>query len=446
MTKFLQKNRLAVLVALSMLAPSSCVKMDKTLGEDFIPPNQQLQVKLRDATGFFTMETVSLDSMSTSSFGTALLGRMNDPRMGKTTAGFVVQLLPATYSHTFEAGVTGFDSVYLILGFPSTYGSDQTPMDVDVYELNTDISVDSAYYGAPSVVERISKPTNLAPDIDSVTAASASVRIRLANEENLFGRLFHTTSADSFLTYFKGLYVKVPDGTGGSIKSVSVVNTSNEYATSALVAYYHYPYTYTDDNGNEVTRDSVESFSFHSFNTTPRFNVFKHENNHLKGGATADTLYMQGLAGVATKMTINRDSVEAWTGTGSGKKRYAISRAELTLPVADESDYAALNLYSTQLQCITEASSRSSGKYTAIWDMYATDGSFNSAFDGALNRSLMQYSINITRYFNGVVNGSMSPLIIIPYSYTSDARSVLIANSGSKKPQLKLTYVEIKTD
>ncbi|MDR2813540.1 MAG: DUF4270 domain-containing protein [Prevotellaceae bacterium] len=446
MTRFFQKNKAAipVLALLHLLLAQACTEVDKNLGEDFLPPNQELQVQVCDATGFFTMETVAIDSMPTSSFSTAMLGRMDDPRLGKTSAGFVAQLLPASYSFAFEDGVTGFDSVCLILGFSSTYGSDNTPMKVEVYELRADLSIDSVYYGTPEVAENFSKKVNLTDEngSGSITSESAMTRVKLKDDAGLFNRLFsHTISADSFLTYFKGLYVKVDDNSGGCMKSVSFVNnmSSYAYASSAVVAYYHYPDTADDGN----TKDSVTSFTFHAFNTTPRFNVFEHKNDdHLKGAT--DTLYAQGLLGVAMQLTINQDSVAAWTGTGTGKRNYAINRAELALHVQDENDYAKVDAYATQLQCIVESSSRTNGKYAAIWDMYASDGSFSSSFDGALNRSLMQYSLNLTHYFNSVVKGSaISPMMIIPYGYTSDARSVLI-NNTDKKPQLKITYVEIK--
>lgn len=426
----------------SALTPS-CTEVDKRLGEDFIPPNQALQLQTLDASGFITLKTDTLAPMPTSSFSVGTLGCVSDPRLGKTTAGFVAQLLPATTTFTFEdSSVVRFDSVCLVLGFSSTYGSDKTPMSVEVYELKTDLHIDSAYYGTPDLAERFSKSSNLAASSGvSITAESSSARINLRDDEQLFDRLFsHTSSADSFLTYFKGLYVKVADsnngsGAGGCVKYVSLVNTNTAYASSAVVAYYHFPSPYTGE-------DSVASFSFHVFSSTPRFNVFEHSNNLY--GAT-DTLYMQGFGGVATQLTINPDSLEAWTGAGSEKKRYAISRAELVLHVQDEADYTALNAYATQLQCIVEASSEESGKYASIVDTYAGDGSFSATFDGALNRSLMQYSLNLTHYFSGVVKGTMPPsLWIIPYGYTSDASSALINNKDKgKKPQLKLTYVEI---
>jgi hypothetical protein len=445
MTKFLPKSKLAV-PALALLCSTftpSCTEVDKRLGEDFIPPNQALQLQMLDASGFITLKTDTLAPMPTSSFSVGALGRISDPRLGKTTAGFVAQLLPATTTFTFEdSSIVRFDSVCLILGFSSTYGSDKTPMNVEVYELKTDLHIDSAYYGTPDVAERFSKGSNLAANSGvSITAESSSARINLKDDEQLFDRLFsHTSSADSFLTYFKGLYVKVADnnnnngaGAGGCVKYVSLVNTNTAYASSAIVAYYHFRSPHTGE-------DSVASFSFHVFSATPRFNVFEHSNN--LHGAT-DTLYMQGFGGVVTQLTVNLDSVEAWTGAGSEKKRYAISRAELVLHVLDETDYTALDAYATQLQCIVEASSEENGKYASIVDMYDENGDFSAAFDGALNRSPMQYSLNLTYYFNGVVKGAMPPsLWIIPYGYTSDASSALI-NNKDKKPQLKLTYVEI---
>lgn len=445
MTRFLQKSKLAILAfaLLHLLLAQACTEMDKTLGENFLPPNQELKVQVRDATGFITMKNVELDLMSTGSFSVATLGRLDDARLGKTNAGFVAQLLPASYSFTFEDGVTGFDSVCLVLGFSSTYGSDKTPMTVEVYELKDDLSIDSVYYGKPTFAAGISKSSNLSSG-DSITAESTSARIRLKDSDGLFNRLFsYTTSADSFLTYFKGLYVKVDDGTGGCIKSVSLVNnlSSYSYASSALVGYYHYKYT-DSDTGEE--KDSITSFTFHVFNTTPRFNVIAHPNGHHLTQGAADMLYMQGLLGVVTQLEVSGDSLAKWTGTGDEKKSYAVSRAELVLHVQDTTDYAALDAYATQLQCIVKHTTDTSLTYAAIRDMYASDGSFNSAFDGAINRSLMQYSLNLTHYFNAAAkDGSARPLLLIPYDYTTDARSVLV-NNTSHKPQLKITYVEIK--
>ncbi|MDR3329586.1 MAG: DUF4270 domain-containing protein [Prevotellaceae bacterium] len=433
MKRLLHAHSLAALLLLA----GACTEVDKVAGDSLIPPYQQLGVQTLDASSFISLRNIPLDSLSTGSFSYATLGRLDDPHLGKSTAGFVAQLLPYAYTPTFETGVTGFDSVYLLLSFSGTYGADNKnePMNIEVYALTGDISIDSAYFGTPALAESIADmSTDLVVKGQAVAFDSTYAFIKLSN--TLLSKLWHLESRDSFLAYLHGLYVKVDNGEGGCVKYVDLVNTSTTASASALLAYYHYRDSITG-------LDSVQLFSFDAYSGAPRFNVFGHDYKALEQ-PSGDILYMQGMVGVAIEMTVDRSAVEAWTGTGDQKKEYAVSRAELVLHVQDTTDALLLDKYATQLYCLMPTTGTSTlGKYTGTLDTYATSGGVSTTFDGTLNRSTMQYSLNITHYFNDIVQGTEEPLYLIPYTYTTEARSVLINNLG-RKPQLKLTYTEIK--
>ncbi len=217
------KNSLSLipLILLLIFAHVSCTKMDKTLGEDFIPDGQQLQVALFDATDFCSLRTVKLDSISTSNFSSAALGIYDDGnslnRMGRTVAGFATTFSPVVdYGDVFGDTIV-FDSVYLYLAFtetPKGYGLDKTtPMEIEVYELTATLT-DSVFYGvedynaSPKMIdamigEKVSVGTTM------VNYDSTSVYIKLSND--LLPKLKNISSADTFKANFKGLYVAVKD-------------------------------------------------------------------------------------------------------------------------------------------------------------------------------------------------------------------------------------------
>ncbi len=435
------KNSLSLipLILLLIFAHASCTKMDKTLGEDFIPDGQQLQVALFDATDFCSLRTVKLDSISTSNFSSAALGIYDDGsslnRMGRTVAGFATTFSPVVdYGDVFGDTIV-FDSVYLYLAFtetPKGYGLDKTtPMEIEVYELTATLT-DSVFYGvedynaSPKMIdamigEKVSVGTTM------VCYDSTSAYIKLSND--LLPKLRNISSADTFKANFKGLYVAVKDdgSNGGCMKYVSIVNTSSTEAASVLVAMCH-----------DIKADTVPlSFTYHVFNygeNSPRFNYIRHEHKALDQDSTV--LYMQGLAGVVTELQLKRDSIEKWVDG----RNIIVNRAELVLPVEDNDKNSLTwldNLYSTTMSSIQKLAG---GGYALTLDA----GSYSVTFDGGLNRSLMQYSISITNTFNmALLKKIDTSIMLVPDNYVSDAASIFVSNKPDRKPQLKIWYSEI---
>jgi hypothetical protein len=447
MTKSPHAVSLVPALATIALLGTACVSMDKQLGEDFIPNSQQLHTRLLDATPYISLHTVTLDSLATNGLSTAVLGRMDDPELGSTTAGFVTQFVPTNTAYAFEEDVTGLDSVFLFIGFSGTYGVNKKPMDIEVYELQTAIN-DSAYYGTRDVAEAlVDMNKNLAVSGQKFGADTTSVYIKLDNE--LRQKMWGSLAADSFASRLHGLYVTVKnDGSKeGSIKS-TVMSSSSSYSSDVmLVAYYHYR-----DTVNGGT-DSTKTVFYYTYGQ-PHFNVVDHDNTSANPNPT--TLYMQGLSGRATELRINRqallDTLHRISGADSATTRYALNRAQLVLSIRDDdmTNVSTLSQYPTQLRCTThERDTTGHIVYYSTRDIFAYDGSISSTFDGTLNRSQMSYSLNITHYTNDVLSGREDkPTQVMPYYFSTSMEVARINNSSSptdpRRPMLKLTYTEIR--
>ncbi|MGL4956501.1 MAG: DUF4270 family protein [Bacteroidales bacterium] len=407
--------------------------MDKNLGQDYIPSEQELQVFSVDASRFLKFNTVLMDSNNTAAFSTAILGRMNHPEFGKTSVGFATEFFAGQYAYTFEEGVQGLDSAFLLLGFSSTYGDSKTPMEIEVYELSKKINGDSSIYSASERIKNMIYPQRVdaGESPHMITADSSAISIRLSAA--LLPKLFQVQDEETFLENFKGLYVRVKDDVAeGCIKYVDLVNTSSAYASSALIAYYHYY-----DEGAE--KDSVRSYTYHVSNgtagtNTPRFNVVEHENKAAT--LSSEALYTQGFGGVAIQLAILQDSLKAWTNG----RTYAVNRAELLLPVHNNTEPDKLDLYAQRMSALQlNSGDRTYSKYSTPRDVYT------NTFDGNINRSQMKYSLNITHFFNdALLKGDEKLLYLVPYTYLSAYNGVSIRNTGQNRPQLKITYGEIK--
>jgi hypothetical protein len=319
-------------------------------------------------------------------------------------------------------------------------------MDIEVYELQTAIT-DSVYYGTKAVAEAlVDKNKNIAMSGHTLGADTISVYIKLSDE--LLPKMWGTLAADSFVSRLHGLYVTVNDGTtGGCIKSTVMANSASYSSDVMLVAYYHYRDTI--NGGTDSTK-----IVFHTTYGRPHFNVVDHDRSLAI--PQPNTLYMQGLSGRATELTIDRqalrDTLQRRTGADSATTHYALSRAQLLLSVCDDdkANVDALSQYPTQLRCTThELDTTGHIVYYSTRDVFAYDGSISSAFDGALNRSQMHYSLNITHYTNDVISGREDkPTQVMSYYFSTGMEVARINNSAvadpSRRPQLKLTYTEIR--
>lgn len=404
-----------------------------------IPDGQKLQAKVWQMTDF--MLKTDTVSMPTYGFTQALLGHITDPRLGKSEAGFALEVLPLAFGYDFEVGYDSitYDSVFITLNFSGKYGSDKTPMEVEVYELKEALP-DSTNFHAASNLTPGSNYIDKFVDYDNpiqvgtnpITLDSTSIRVRLndAFRDKLYTLANPDTTEDDYKSSLYGFYIRVKSDNGGGIVYSSFVYDPSDYYTAAVPfmwAYYHYSY----ENDSSQVRDSIGVFPYYTSVYEKRMNVFRHDYQALSN--SSDILYLQGMCGVVTKFTIDTSIVKEWTKRNG---HLAINRAQLIFPVADPTDWRELDKYPTQLRFFSNVDSMSYER-----DMQLV----SSSYDGNLDRSHMYYSLNVTHFFNDVMNKKRSGMYLAPYSTTSSANSAFLTNfSGVPKPRLIITYEEIK--
>jgi hypothetical protein len=308
-------------------------------------------------------------------------------------------------------------------------------MDVEVYELTKPLP-DSVSFHAVSEIDGTNYIDSFV-DYDKpigtsmVALDSTYVSIRLNDDfcKKLYNLAHPDIKEEDYKNGFHGLYVRVKEGSGGGIMySNFVYNPADYYASPVPLLWTYYSYEYDG-------RDSVPyPYLYYTSVYEKRMNVFRHDYKALN--KNTDTMYLQGLCGVATKFTIDTDVINAWTKKGSNdEKHYAINRAQLIFPVVDATNWRELDKYAERLRFFSHPDSIG----------YERDA-WLTTMDGSLDRSHMYYSLNVTHFFYDVMKGKRNGMYLTPYSTTSSANSAFLNNlSGTSKPRLVITYEEIKT-
>jgi hypothetical protein len=212
---------------ITLLVVVACKKKESTLGNDVLDPNSLLNSTQVD-TFQLTTFTIAEDSLSSDNPAYAVLGSYNDPKFGKVDASFYTQVVLSGLNPNFgDISAITVDSLVLGLEYADYYG-ELSPQTVEVYQLTEKIHVDSTYY---SFQDKAHSSTNLVvpgyetftptPDGETIIGedtVDAQLRIRLNNSlatqlinESVSGGTNYS-SIDNFTSYFKGLYVKVNNG------------------------------------------------------------------------------------------------------------------------------------------------------------------------------------------------------------------------------------------
>lgn len=206
----------------------ACKKESATIGKNGLDQNDLL---INGAIDTFQLETYSEfeDSALSSNTETALLGSYVDPIFGKVTSEFYTQLRLEGVNPNFgDLSLVSIDSFVLGLEYRSYYGK-LDPQTFEVYQLDQDLSMDSTYYSfqtraTKSLDWMMSDKKTLTPKPSSQIKIGANLvdaQLRLFLDTNLARNLMLAaqtnptdfSSNENFLTYFKGLNVKVNNPT-----------------------------------------------------------------------------------------------------------------------------------------------------------------------------------------------------------------------------------------
>lgn len=262
--------RILLLAVFLITISFSCTKISSTdIGSGLIPPvdnvntfDTSLLVETQTFYNNFDPVVYKQDEH--------VIGVLNDPVFGKTTASLFVELKPTSYKYSLpiKRQYRVADSAVLVLSFTGVYGDSSAPSATqqwEVRELNELLEGDTAYRTSfsPSVGNLL---TNGAATIDVRRLGDSvinrfertknQVRIKLSSATaQRFINNYDSTNAyfsdSAFRDAFKGFAIVPQQGSGNALVRVNLLNLDTK-----LALYYH------KDSANIHSDTTVSYFRF----------------------------------------------------------------------------------------------------------------------------------------------------------------------------------------
>jgi len=388
----------------------SCTKIITTdIGGDLLPPADDIITK--DMVIDIATKNMRYDSVAVGISDDHVLGYLNDPIFGKTTASINFQVAPP--STPFTRGIPKenvvVDSVVLCLKYDGAWGDTNQLLRVRVFSMDPEVIFSSALvYNNTKTFTKGQELTesNTPKDVDIralddvdttkgyfTEVATNQLRIRLNKS---FGEKIlqadsatYYTSDTAFNNLLRGIIVQPETTTGQALISINLTDT-----TTRLALYYHNsnpadtvklskrfaPSTLTSANANTILRNYAGT---------------KVDEYINKPDSSQDLIYMQTSPG--TRAFINVSKLDSMPNV-------IVHRAELLMyQVPDESDkyLTPPNLF---LAAYDEDSMRA---FTIPHDIsFSGGGISNLAQFGVTPRkkdNTYYYSFDISRYVQGIV-------------------------------------------
>ena len=317
---------------LLILCLSACTKIQETeIGNGLIPPVDGVVTKDTTLT-VYAKNTSNIDTVKLITTDDHVLGYINDPLFGTTTAAINVQLQPDSYPFTFGTG-TDFilDSVVLSLAVRGVWGETLQPLTLHVKEINNDQEFhyddttyhytnttkfaadnDVTYNGAATI-----DPRTLNDDFNFRTygdSGNSALRIRLT--QNFGNRLlFDYDSANEykndslFRVAFKGFQIYADSsGMGNALIRTGLLSSSGSAEANTKLGIY---YTYIEASGKKDT--AVKYFTFNPVTSAHSNYISRNLGSSPAGNYYPSTsavvndgyIYLQSSPGTMATLTLD---------------------------------------------------------------------------------------------------------------------------------------------
>lgn len=383
-----------------------------------------------DSSAVVTATTLRQDSLTSEKRTASLLGCMNDPVFGRSSAHLLTQLRLSSNDVDFGESPV-LDSAMLMLKYLSWYGDTTTQQDIRVYELSNDLYFDSTYYSNMDISGFYDPASPIADFSYQPLPSRDSVLIRLSDgfgQKLLEVDTSYLTDNTTWLTFFRGLYLEAqPVEQGGSIISYNFSGGS-----SRLTLYYH-----------NAANDSLSYEVIINTNCT-WVNLF----NHDYAGSSIEPLindslydhpetYLQCMAGTRARLKITLpDTVLSLVNSG-----VAINKAELVFSLAVDPTSSAF---------ATPSALRVFNARADLTNEYIEDlGLGDEYYGGTLDSASGTYRFNIGRHIQTLIHPDTAQridnnglLMVLSDERISAGRLILRNGPGAMK--LILTYTPIQ--
>ncbi len=372
--------------------------------------------------------SIYVDTVTSSNPSYLMLGSYMDPVFGKYDAGFYAQARISALKPDFgDVTKIAVDSLVLGMRFSDYYGKldEQT---FEVYEITQDLSATGAYNTKSSVsikAENLVLPNSckLTPKpfgYKFTEFVNDTVRdnIRLQLNPSLAQRFISDSknspvnfaTMDAFLTYFKGLHVKVSNsnqqsGTGGVMSFAYPPVLTIYYKLAGVAKKFYFELNASGVRFNHVECDyaGTEVEKLVNAQITDQKDFYA-QANHVRGTVSLPTI-----------KDIPNNSI--------------IHFAKLILPI----NYSNTNLYGL-----------SNELYVSIPNS-STDQTLRYITSGVLDTTYNGYVVDVRDHIQQVITGKRlnHPLVVSPKFFSLSAERIHFIGPktlGSDKPRLLIKY------
>lgn len=386
-----------------------------------------------------TIRTFSVkdDTLISSRYIRNQLGEFRDPLFGNTKASIAFQAVLSQNNVDFGTNLV-LDSVVLVLGYIGDktqrfYGDTNSRFDINVYQLDEDITEDSNYYS--NRVFR-TKPTAIGTTVyqpnpedslivqnirdgraDTVAKVPPQLRVKL---NNTFGQEILSKSGglelsenSVFLNTYKGFYITATRTSGdGGVMSFDLTNTNRSY----IVLHYK--------NSTDTT-----NFVFNINSVAANINRYEHDYtgtevaSQLADSSLGQTKsYVQSLAGLRTKVQI--PNIKRLTDSGL----IAVNKAELIVK-----PYAGTTTpYAPIVNLVLRARRSDNSEFTVQTALY--------------NSTTKEYKLVVTNFIQQYISGKLDIKELYLEDNSKQIRTgrLVISGQNSADPiKLRIFYTKL---
>lgn len=372
----------------------SCKSDDEKLG---LNTGTSPEVMVIDTFTLFT-RTLPEDSFATSNLSLQILGALNSTVYGKSTAGIAVNFtLPSSSNFTFPAGST-IDSVFLVMSYSGEdnfQGNPNTPITLNAYEVSEVLSPDSQYYSRrnisynPAPIGTLSTKLNVKDSVSitfngTTTKEGPQLRLKLNNAS--FGTKIINGAAANFATntafqdFIRGIRVEADNSTLPQDDGAAAYMNLTSGISGIRVYYNDTQQVLFPINKDNSAFANLFNHNFAGTSAQTQFTV----------GANYDECYLQSMAG--TRVLIQIPGLDNF----AKDSRYAIVGANLTVSSNALGIGAGFDAPTRLLLLFRDSTDEVSLVADAISEA--------DLFDGKYNSDRQQYTFNIPRHLQYVVN------------------------------------------
>ena len=452
---------IAWLLGAVMMLVSCATDVDYSMGEEFIPSNQNMELRRRvyqlgecvdggnsEVCPLATTRLYQGDSLRLSNIGAGFFGREVSETYGARTAGFMSQMI-FSLSLPEERGWGYrpiFDSMLLSLYVIDYHGDTLKRHRFNVYEITSNdylsLSADTAFYADFDPAPYISKepiftfeypnqergiyvgdmesPQNASVRLEHTPATREYVeRLMLMNgldADDLaldHDSLYVNGNEERFVEQFKGIYIAPAEDMEGAMFATSLASTSmmlfsrSRYeedpqiirdTTYMIYGLYLDPSQYEDVVAGNVSINNI-----------------KHDYTQSMIDCSAqvcDVCYVEGLGGVVTEMRFTDEFIQSLADVvfeAGDDATVSVNQAMFSIYL-DGSNYDYNLLNPAVLTPLMDDAMLRMGMYVdynnmvAIADYnYSVEDTVTLSYDGYLNRSLGCYKMDISNYIQALM-------------------------------------------